>query len=151
MARYWLVKTEPGSYSIDDLKREKKTAWSGVRNYQARNFMRAMQKADGVLFYHSSTGDPSIVGVAKVARTAYPDATQFDRKDTHYDAKASVQKPIWENVDIAFVRKFKQPITLMRLKADPFFKTMPVTARGSRLSVQPVSEKHFKKIISMES
>ncbi len=149
MTNYWLLKTEPTSFSIDDLKREKKTAWSGVRNYQARNFMRVMAVGDLALFYHSSTGEPGIVGVAKVVRAAYPDSTQFDTNDSHYDPKATTEKPIWEHVDVAFVLKFKNVLPLTHLKDDHFFDTMPVTAQGSRLSVQPVAEKHFLKILKM--
>lgn len=145
---YWLMKTEPESYSIDDLQREKKTAWNGVRNYQARNYMRAMKKGDMVFFYHSGE-ERAIVGLAKVTTESYPDKTQFDPKDSHYDPKATKSNPIWDLVDIAFVSKYKLPITLPHLKLDSFFDSMVLTQRGSRLSVQPVAEKHFKKIVLM--
>jgi predicted RNA-binding protein with PUA-like domain len=147
---YWLLKTEPTSYSIDDLKREKKTAWSGVRNYQARNNMRAMKKGDLVLIHHSSTAAPAVVGVGKVAKEYYPDPTQFDQKDSHYDPKSTKEKPMWGLVDVAFVKKLPKEITLTELKKDKFFNDMALTQRGSRLSVQPVLEKHFKKIVGQK-
>ncbi len=145
---YWLMKTEPSAYSIRDLKKEKKTAWTGVRNYQARNYMRSMKVGDMVLFYHSGD-ERAIVGVAKVVKESYPDKTQFDPKDSHFDPKSSKEKPIWDLVDIAFVQEYKNPITLASLKLDRTFNDMVLTQTGSRLSVQPVGEKHFKKIVEM--
>ncbi len=148
--RYWLIKSEAECYSIDDLKRDKKTAWSGIRNYQARNFMRDdMRPGDRALFYHSNGTDAApagIYGIAKVASSAHPDDTQFDRTDDHYDPKATEGMPIWACVDMAFVKKFKTPITLAKIKNDPNLAGMAVRERGSRLSVQPVSEKHFAYI-----
>src|SRR5665213_711774 len=132
---YWLLKSEPNSYSIDDLKREKKTAWEGVRNYQARNFMQQMQKDDAILFYHSSSGEIGIFGTAKVAAAAHPDESQFVKEDYHYDPKATRAKPIWYCVDVAFVEKFKEPILLGAIKNDPALRGIMLAAPGSRLSV----------------
>lgn len=150
---YWLMKSEASCYSIQDLKRDKKTAWTGVRNYQARNFMRSMQVGDLVLFYHSN-GTPKepagVYGIAKVCAAAHSDETQFDKKDDHYDPKATKAKPIWECVDIAFVKEFKNPVRLDEIKFEPQLSGMMVAQRGSRLSVQPVSERHFKMISEME-
>ncbi len=145
---YWLIKTEPAAYSIDDLKRDKRVAWEGVRNYQARNFMQQMAVGDLALFYHSSTEPIGVVGVAKVVTAAHPDLSQFNKKDSHFDPKATREKPIWSCVDVAFVKKFKTPLLLGAIKADPALRGIMVAAPGSRLSVQPVSEKHFKHILS---
>jgi predicted RNA-binding protein with PUA-like domain len=144
--QYWLLKSEPESYGIDHLKRDKVEPWSGVRNYQARNFMKEMTVGDFCLFYHSSTKEKGVFGVAKVVTKAHPDMTQFDTKSHYYDPKATKQKPIWYCVDVAFVEKFKEPVSLYQMKADPELKGMLALAPGSRLSVQPVSEKHFKYI-----
>ena len=141
---YWLMKTEGGCYSIDDLKRDKTTAWEGVRNYMARNFMvRDMSLGDLVLFYHSSSDPTGIFGIAKVVKSAHPDESQFNKKDEHYDPKATREKPIWQCVDVAFVEKWKEPVTLLRMRLDPKLDGMVLLQRGSRLSIQPVSEKHF--------
>ncbi len=140
---YWLLKTEPTAYSIDDLRRDKRTAWEGVRNYQARNFMMDMAVGDLAFFYHSSSEPMGVFGIAKIVGAAHPDASQFDAKDSHYDPKATKQKPIWQCVDVAFVKKFKEPMLLTAIKADPVLRGMLLTAPGSRLSVQPVSKKHF--------
>ena len=150
--QYWLIKSEPSSYSIDNLKRDKKTPWSGVRNFQARNFMRdQMRVGDLALFYHSNTEPIGIVGVAKVTSLPYPDPTQFDKKSSYYDPRATKEKPIWFLVDFRFIKKFKRTIALAELKASPFFTDMLVTQKGSRLSIQPVAEKHFKKILALAS
>ena len=146
---YWLMKSEPSCYSIDDLKREKVGMWDDVRNYQARNFMREMKRGDTVLFYHSSAEPTGIVGLATVAKEAYPDPSQFDTKSYKYDPKSTKENPRWSSVDVRFVEKFKEPLTLQELKNDPAFEGMLVVKRGMRLSVQPVSEKHFKKILKM--
>ncbi len=147
---YWLIKSEGACYSIDDLKRDKKTAWTGIRNYQARNFMRdEMKIGDLVLFYHS-IGTPEhpsgVYGVAKVASKPHPDQTQFDKKDMHYDPKAKEGMPIWACVDVAFVKKFKHPVTLGEIKRVHQLEGIEIRRTGSRLSVMPVSEKHFKYI-----
>lgn len=146
------MKSEASCYSIGDLKRDKKTAWTGVRNYQARNFMRDMQKGDLVLFYHSNgtVQEPTgVYGIAKVSAVAHPDETQFNTKDDHYDPKATRTQPIWECVDIAFVKQFKHPVRLDEIKFEPQLSGMMVVQRGSRLSVQPVSERHFNVITEM--
>ena len=148
---YWLMKSEPGCYSIDDLKRDKKTMWDGVRNYQVRNMMRdQIKKGDQVLFYHSNAGDETgIVGEAQVIKEAYADPTQFDLKSDHPDPKSDPANPTWLCVDIKFKNKFKTPITLHELKLDPAFSTMAVTQKGSRLSVTPVNKKHFDRIVKL--
>lgn len=141
--QYWLLKTEPSSYSIDDFKRDTVTSWTGVRNYQARNFIRSMNKGDKILFYHSGGITPAVVGIGTVVTQAYPDPTQFDRKDSHFDAKSKLENPLWSTIDIKFAKKLKKPVSLPEIKAHSTLKNMPVTAVGSRLSVQPVLEKHF--------
>ncbi len=149
---YWLVKSEGGCYSIDDLKRDKRTSWTGIRNYQARNFMRdGMKKGDLVLFYHSE-GDPSgIYGLAKVASEPHPDETAFDKKDEHYDPKSKREIPAWICVDLSYVKTFKEPLSLADIKCDPKLEGMGVTRKGDRLSVQPVSEKHFAYLLDITS
>jgi predicted RNA-binding protein with PUA-like domain len=143
--KHWLVKSEPTSYSIDHLKKDKKTAWTGVRNYTARNFMRdGMQLGDPVLFYHSSCPVPGVYGVAKVASAPYPDPTQFDPASPYYEPRATKDKPVWYLVDIAFVKKLDKPVTLEQIRANPELKDMEILKRGSRLSVTGVSEKQFK-------
>ena len=125
MTKYWLFKSEPNTYSIDDLKKEKKTCWDGVRNYQARNFMRDdMKIGDLVLFYHSNAKPPGVTGIAKVCKKAYPDFTALDKKSSYYDPKASKENPIWMMVDIQFVKKFPEPISLSELKNYPRLKEM---------------------------
>jgi predicted RNA-binding protein with PUA-like domain len=126
---YWLIKSEWDCYSIDDLKKDKKTAWTGVRNYQARNFIRGMKKDDLIIYYHSGGSAPSAVGIAKVVKSPYAE------KD-----------PLWSAVDIAYVEKFKTPLTLAQIKHNPKLSGMMVTQQGSRLSVQPVSKEHFLTI-----
>ena len=144
---YWLLKSEGDCYSIDDLKKDKKTAWTGVRNYQARNFMRdSMKVGDGVLFYHSNATPTGVYGIAKIVSTPHADETQFDIKDDHYDLKSKKENPTWVCVDIGFVKKFDEPVSLTEIKIDPKLEGMMVRATGSRLSVQPVSEKHFTYI-----
>jgi len=143
---YWLLKTEPTAYSIDDLQHDKKVAWEGVRNYQARNFLKDMKVGDLCLFYHSSTEPIGVFGVAKVVKAAYPDPSQFNKKDSHFDPKATKEKPIWFCPDVAFVKKFQIPYLLTSIKADHTLRGMLVASQGSRLSVQPVSEKHFEYI-----
>ena len=139
---FWLLKTESVSYSIDDFARDKKTLWTGIRNYQARNFIQSMKKGEMFLFYHSGK-EPSVVGIGKILADATPDPTQFASKDSHFDPKATKAKPIWYAVDVGFEKKFKTPVTLAQIKTNSSLKNMPVAQRGSRLSVQPVLEKHF--------
>jgi predicted RNA-binding protein with PUA-like domain len=146
------MKSEPEVFSIDDLKREGSTAWTGVRNYQARNYMRDdMKVGDRVLFYHSSTEPAGIAGVGRVKKEAYPDATARDPSSEYFDPKAGVDNPIWVNVDIAFVKKFNRLVTLADLRAEPALKEMLVLKRGMRLSIQPVEPAHFKLIESLIS
>ena len=145
--RYWLMKSEPNVYSIDDLKKEKRACWDGVRNYQARNFMRdEMKIGDLVLYYHSNAKPPGVVGIAEVCREGYPDHTALDPKDPHYDPKSSKDNPTWMMVDLKFVEKFAEMVTLDKLKATASLEGMLVTRRGQRLSVQPVESKHFKVV-----
>lgn len=147
--RYWLMKSEPDVYSIDDLERDGKTHWDGVRNYQARNFMRdEMEVGDRVLFYHSNARPPGVAGVAEVVRAGYPDHTAQDPDSKYYDEKASEEDPRWYMVDIAFDRKLPRLIPLAELKDDPALADMVVTSR-SRLSVQPVEKRHFEHVLSM--
>jgi predicted RNA-binding protein with PUA-like domain len=151
--RYWLMKSEPDAFSIDDLQRVGTEPWNGVRNYQARNFMRdGMKVGDGVLFYHSNAKVPGIAGVARVASTAYPDATQFDPKSDYYDPKATREQPRWFLVDVAFERKLKRTIALEEIKqhADALGEGFPLTSRGSRLSVFPVTAAQWKVLLSLE-
>lgn len=148
--RFWLMKSEPESYSIDDLKRDGKTHWDGVRNYQARNFMRdQMRVGDLVLFYHSNAEPPGVAGIARVCKKAYPDSTALDPKDSHYDPKASPDNPIWMRVDIEFLEKFPKLVPLPVLREHPKLRTLLVLKRAQRLSVQPVEKAHFEIIRKM--
>lgn len=150
--RYWLMKSEPDAFSIDDLERVGTEPWTGVRNYQARNYMRnSMTSGDGVLFYHSNCSPPGIVGVATVASDAYPDPTQFDVGSDYYDPKASEQEPRWHMVDITFERKLNRIITLDEIKqqADYLGEEFPLIRRGNRLSVLPVTPAQFKHLLSL--
>ena len=148
---YWLMKSEPDAFSIDDLAKVKREPWSGVRNYQARNFMRQMQPGDGVLFYHSSTAVPGVVGIAEVATEAYPDPTQFQKKSDYYDPKSKPEEPRWSLVDVAFVRKLDRVIALEELRAvADKLEGLALLQRGSRLSVSPVTAAQWKTILSLE-
>ena len=142
---FWLMKSEPGAYSIDDLKRDGKTYWDGVRNFQARNFLRdSIKVGDRVLFYHSNAEPPGVAGVARVVKNGYPDPSAWDKKDVHYDARSTKEKPLWFVVDLEFVEKFKRFVPLEDLKMNPAVKGMLVLKRGMRLSVQPVEKEHFE-------
>jgi predicted RNA-binding protein with PUA-like domain len=143
--RYWLVKSEPDVYSIDDLERDGSTMWEGVRNYAARNNMRDMKVGDEVLYYHSNAKPPAIVGIARVAREAYPDPTQFDRKSHYHDAKSRKEDPRWSLVDVAFVARLPDPVSLDTVKAEPSLAEMDLVRYG-RLSVQSVRAEEFRKI-----
>jgi len=149
--RHWLLKTEPTTFSFDDLLRapRKTTGWDGVRNYQARNFLREMKKGDAVLVYHSNADPKAVVGIAEVAREAYPDATQFDPRDDHYDADSSKDDPRWFQVDVRAVEKLASPVTLEAMKAARALSGMALLQRGNRLSVLPVSEAEFRAIVKM--
>ena len=146
--KYWLMKSEPDECSIDDVLAApgRKTAWSGVRNYQARNFMRDQMKVgDGVLFYHSSCEVPGVAGIAKVASKAYPDASQFDRKSPYFDAKSSRDDPRWWNVDVKLVEKTRL-ITLPEMRAAPSLASMITLRKGNRLSITPVTPAEWKAV-----
>lgn len=147
--KYWLIKSEADCYSIDDLKRDGSTPWEGVRNYQARNYMRDMSVGDLALFYHSNSKPLGIAGIARVVQLAHPDETQFRLGDEYYDAKSKRDKPIWECVDFGFMAKFDRVITLGELKLDPNTAGMVVCQTGGRLSVQPVLRKHFDYILKL--
>lgn len=149
--QFWLMKSEPEAFSIDDLAQAPRqtTSWDGVRNYQARNFMRAMQVGDQVLYYHSNANPPSVVGIAEVVKGAYPDRTQFDQGGTHYDPGSDLDQPRWDVVDIRFVRKFTTPLSLDMLRGQPALKGMELLRKGSRLSVQPVREREWVEIIRL--
>ena len=150
--QYWLMKSEEEEYSIDDLKRDKKVAWFGVRNYLARNFMRdKMKQGDLVFFYHSNGKPSGIVGVGKVASLPYPDVTQFDPKSPYYYQRATKEKPVWMLVDIAFVKKYKHMLSINEMRAINDLSHMVILQKGSRLSITPVSEKDFKYIDSLLS
>lgn len=149
---YWLMKSEPNVFSIDDLAAspKKTTHWDGVRNYQARNFMRDdMKKGDLVLFYHSNAKPPGIAGVAKVVKESYPDFTAFDPDDKHYDPKSKQDEPRWFMVDIKLVKKFKELLALPDLKQVEALDGMVLLQKGSRLSVQPVTEQQYETILEL--
>jgi predicted RNA-binding protein with PUA-like domain len=149
--RYWLMKSEPTSFSFEDLVKSKNstTHWDGVRNYQARNYMREMQAGDRVLFYHSNCNQPGVVGLAEVVREAYPDHTQFDRGNIHYDPKATSERPIWDMVNLRAIKPLRTPVSLDILRQTKGLEKMVLLRRGSRLSVQPVSPKEWKIIVKM--
>ena len=148
---YWLMKSEPDVYSIDDLERDGREKWDGIRNYQARNMMRDdMKIGEEIFFYHSNCKEPGIVGVARVVSAPYPDPTQFDKKSRYYDAKSSADNPRWCLVDVKFVRKLTRNITLTELKAQKTLADMILTRKGNRLSIMPVSKIHWNKILSLE-
>lgn len=149
-ARFWLLKSEPEVYSIDDLARDGQTSWEGVRNYQARNWMRdGMKLGDLVLFYHSNASPTGVAGVGRICREAYPDPTQFDSTSNYYDPGSKAEDPRWLRVDIAFVEKLPRVVPLDELKANPALVGLEVTRKGSRLSVTPVSPEHFALIRAM--
>lgn len=148
---YYLVKSEPNAYSIDDLKKDKITHWDGVRNYQARNFMIQMKKGDEVLFYHSNAKEIGIVGLGKVSKEAYPDHTAWDKKDEHYDSRIKKGDPRWQMVDIKFVKKFPKIITLGNLRKIKGLEKMLILRKGNRLSITPVSKKEFDTILKISN
>jgi predicted RNA-binding protein with PUA-like domain len=150
--KFWLVKTEPESFSIEDLARapSRTTCWDGVRNYQARNFMRdEMKIGDRVLVYHSSTDVPAVVGVAKVVRESYPDHTAWNKKDDHYDPASIPDNPRWFMVDIQLEQILKRPLPLDELRGVAALKQMELLRKGSRLSVQPVRKSEFDAILKL--
>jgi predicted RNA-binding protein with PUA-like domain len=147
---HWLMKSEPDVFSIDDLKRVKVEPWNGVRNYQARNFIREMRNGDGVLIYHSSCAVPGVAGLATVASAPYPDPTQFDPKSEYFDAGSDRGNPRWTLVDVRFQRKLKRVITLEEIKGLPKLDDFALTRRGNRLSVLPVTAAQWEMILGLE-
>ena len=147
--RHWLFKSEPDAFSVDDLEREGRTEWSGVRSFQARNVMREMRVGDLGFFYHSSTAPPGVVGIVEVVAEAHPDSTQFDRASEYYDRTSKRDDPKWWCVDVAFVRKLPRIVTLAELRATPALAFMPLLRRGQRLSVQPVTPQEWELIVRM--
>jgi predicted RNA-binding protein with PUA-like domain len=146
---YWLMKSEPSVYSIDDLKKEGSSYWDGVRNFKARNYMREMKVGDGVFFYHSNADPKAIVGLARVCKEAYPDFTQFDKKSKYYERRATKEKPYWFMVDIEFVSKLDEPLTLEALRQIPELDGMSLLKKGQRLSVQTVTPEEWKFIVKL--
>ena len=152
--KYWLMKSEPDVFGIDHLaKMPKKTEhWDGIRNYQVRNMMRdEMKKGDLVLFYHSNCKEPGIVGIARIVKEAYPDFTAFNPKEKYYDPKSEPENPRWLMVDVQLVRKFKRTISLQELKSYKTLSEMIILRRGNRLSITPVSKKHWDFILKLEN
>lgn len=148
--RFWLFKSEPDVYSIDDLARERRTSWEGVRNYQARNLMRdEMKKGDGVLFYHSNAKPMAVTGIGKIVKEAYPDHFAFDPDHRYFDPKSDPDDPAWLMLDVGYVAKCENVVTRDDLKAEPRLAEMMVLARGSRLSVQPVTAAEWKVVVEM--
>jgi predicted RNA-binding protein with PUA-like domain len=150
--RYWLLKSEPDTFSFDDLwaAPERTTCWDGVRNHQARNFIRDdMRCCDGVLFYHSSTEQPAVMGTAEVVREAYPDHTALDPADPHFDPRSRADAPTWMMVDVRAVERFARPVTLAELRAQPTLGSMALLQRGSRLSVQPVRPEEWAVVCAL--
>jgi predicted RNA-binding protein with PUA-like domain len=148
---HWLMKSEPGECSIDDVVRApaQTVPWVGVRNYQARNFMRdQMRVGDGVLFYHSSCPEPGIAGICEVASVAYPDATQFDRASPYFDAKSTPEEPRWQHVDVKLVRKTRL-LSLAEMRASPALATMQMLRRGNRLSITPVTAEEWRAVTQL--
>ncbi|MBD2578191.1 EVE domain-containing protein [Oscillatoria sp. FACHB-1406] len=143
----WLLKSEPQTYSIHDLERDGTTVWDGVRNYQARNFLRQMQPGDRVFFYHSNITTPAIVGLARVIRSNFADPTQFDPNSAYFDPKATPEAPRWNAVEVEFVKIFSQPLSLSRLKAQFEATELLLVRPGNRLSVMPVAEKVAREIL----
>ncbi|MGH9323515.1 MAG: EVE domain-containing protein [Vicinamibacteria bacterium] len=146
---FWLMKSEPDVYSIDDLARDRTTYWDGVRNFKARNYMRSMAVGDGVFFYHSNADPKAIVGIARVSKEAYPDPSQFDEKSDYYEPKANSEKPYWYMVEVEFASKLKEPLSLEKLRGVKELDGMALLKKGQRLSVQPVTEEEWKTICGL--
>ncbi len=149
--RYWLFKSEPTAYSIDDLSRDKKTYWDGIRNYQARNMLRDEVKiGDRAFFYHSNAEPMAIVGIMEVIKNSYPDHSAFDKNDAcHYDPKSDPENPTWMMVDVKFIEKFKTPVTREMLRENEITQDMMVMKKGSRLSILPVTKDEWDVVVSM--
>ncbi|MEM7196084.1 MAG: EVE domain-containing protein [Pseudomonadota bacterium] len=150
--KYWLMKSEPDAFSIDDMKAAKIEPWDGIRNYQARNFMRdSMSVGDRVFFYHSSCAEPGIVGEVVVHSEPYPDHTAFDPSAKYFDSKSDPDNPRWIMVDVKFTRKYRSPVSLASLKAEPALSGMQLLKRGNRLSIMPVEADHWNFIQTLVS
>lgn len=149
MSRYWLMKSEPHGYSFEQLRNDRTTPWSGVRNYQARNNMMEMQEGDLGLFYHSSIAEPAAVGICRVVKAAYPDFTAFERGGDYYDPKSTPAKPIWMMVDVEYVEPLQHPVTLSRMRNEPRLYGMALLKRGQRLSVQPVMPHEWNIVMEL--
>lgn len=148
--KYWLMKTEPDVFSIDDLKKNGKEPWDGVRNYQARNFMRdEMKLGDEVLIYHSNATPPGVAGTAVVSKEGFPDKTAFDKRSKYYDPKSDPENPRWINVEVKFKSKFKRLVPLQELKEEKSLQGMKILQKGNRLSITPLTKKEFEKILKM--
>jgi predicted RNA-binding protein with PUA-like domain len=149
MPRHWLFKTEPETYSFEQLRKDGTTMWSGVRNFQARNNMMEMQLGDLGLFYHSSIAEPAAVGICKVVATSHPDPTQFERDGEYFDGRATREKPLWFLVDVEYVEPLAKPVTLAMMRAEPRLMAMPLLRRGQRLSVQPVTPHEWNVVLEL--
>lgn len=149
MPRHWLFKSEPDAFSVDDLARDGRTEWSGVRSFQARNVMREMRVGDLGFFYHSSTQPPGVAGIVEVIAAAHPDSTQFDRASEYYDRTSKREDPKWWCVDVRLVRKLPRLVPLAELRATPALAFMPLLRRGQRLSVQPVTDQEWETIVTL--
>jgi predicted RNA-binding protein with PUA-like domain len=148
---HWLMKTEPGVFGIEDLERQRTASWEGVRNYQARNFMRdGMRKGDLAFLYHSACDEPAVAGVMEICRAAYPDPTQFDRRSPYYDPASKPADPRWLMVDVRFRRRLRRPVTLAAIKARPELAGLALVRRGNRLSVMPVGDREWEAILGLE-
>jgi predicted RNA-binding protein with PUA-like domain len=148
--QYWLMKTEPNVFSIDDLKKVKKEPWDGVRNYQARNFMRDdMKVGDKVLFYHSNCDVPGVVGLAEVSKEAFPDHTAFDKKSKYFDPKSDPENPRWMMVEVKYQKKFKRTVSLQEMKEIKKLEDMRLLQRGNRLSIMPVKKTEYDHIVKL--
>ena len=148
--KYWLMKSEPDVFGIDDLKKVKKEPWDGVRNYQARNFMRdEMKKGDRVLFYHSNTKVPGVVGIMEVSKEAFPDHTSWDKKSKYYDPKSTEDNPRWFMVEVKYISKFPRTVSLEEMKEMKHLSEMKILQKGNRLSITPVSKKEFDHIVKV--
>ncbi|MDE2461573.1 MAG: EVE domain-containing protein [Gammaproteobacteria bacterium] len=149
---YWLMKSEPSSFSIDDLARapRRMTVWDGVRNFQVRNMLRdQISRGDSAFFYHSGDTTPGIAGIMRVSRSGYVDASAFDRKDPHFDPRSTEEKPLWYCVDVTLAERFRHIVTLSELRRHAALKDMLILRRGNRLSITPVSAKHWQYILKL--
>ncbi len=148
---YWLMKSEPEVFSLDDLARRPRQTepWDGVRNYQARNYLSAMRKGDLAFFYHSNCPEPAVVGIVEIVREAYPDSTAFDPRSEYYDPKSTPARPRWVRVDVRFEQRLPRPVTLAEIKADAALADLPLVKRGNRLSVMPVTAAQWKRVLAL--